>query len=125
LTRSGFRQSGPKRKHLTGKSLQKPGRVGQTAAMVKRIAPVILLLAACSQPHQPALPSVPPAAEDTCNAAQYAGLVGQDATALERVLLMGPVRVIRPGMAVTMDYSAARINFTIDATNHIAGITCG
>lgn len=105
--------------------MQKPGKTAQTGDMKNRFAPVILLLSACGQLPQPALPPVPPMAEDTCNATQHADLVGQDATALERVLLMGPVRVIRPGMAVTMDYSAERINFTIDDANRISGITCG
>ena len=93
--------------------------------MLIRIAPMFLLLTACAQVPQPAPPPVAPGAEDTCNAAQYDSLIGQDATALERVLLMGPVRVIRPGMAVTMDYSAARINFAVDTGNRITGITCG
>lgn len=105
--------------------MQNTGRAGQTGRMIYRIAPVILLLAACAQTPGPVLPPVTPIAEDTCNAAQYSDLIGQDATALERVLLMGPVRVIRPDMAVTMDYSAARINFAIDAGNRITGITCG
>ncbi len=103
----------------------KAGQAGQTVRMFKRIAPVILLLSACAQPPLPALPPVVPVAEDTCGSAQYANLIGQDATALERVLLMGPVRVIRPDMAVSMDYSAARINFAVDAGNRITGITCG
>jgi Peptidase inhibitor I78 family len=114
----------PSASFLTGKSLQKLRRAGQTMGMIKRIAPVILLLSACAQAPQ-LTPPAPPVGEDTCNAAQYGGLVGQDATALERVLLMGPVRVIRPGMAVTMDYSATRINFAIDDANRISAITCG
>lgn len=93
--------------------------------MITRFAPVILMLSACAQIPGPGLPPVAPIAEDTCNAAQYANLIGQDATALERVLLMGPVRVIRPGIGVTMDYSAARINFAIDESNQIARISCG
>lgn len=105
--------------------MQKPGQTGQTADMIKRIVPVFLLLAACGQTPQPAPAPDFPVGEDSCNAAQYSNLIGQDATVLERVLLMGPVRVIRPGMAVTMDYSAARINFGIDDSNRIARISCG
>ena len=105
--------------------MQITGRAVQTGGMIKRIAPVILLLSACAQIPGPVLPPVAPVTQDTCNAARYATLIGQDATALERVLLMGPVRVIRPDMAVTMDYSAARINFAVDAGNRITGITCG
>jgi hypothetical protein len=95
--------------------------------MIKQLAALVLLVA-CAQPFPPpvAPPAVsPPQTEDSCNAAQYSGLVGQDATALERELIMGPVRVIRPGMAVTMDFSPTRINFAIDEANRISGITCG
>lgn len=90
------------------------------------IAPLVFL-AACEMPQSPAAPSgpiVPPAAEDTCNAAQYTALIGQDATALERVLLLGQVRVIRPGDAVTMDFRPERINFNVAADNRITTITC-
>ena len=54
-----------------------------------------------------------------------AALIGQDATALERVLIMGKVRVLRPGQAMTMDYWPDRINFMIDGDNRIERITCG
>ena len=68
---------------------------------------------------------VPVETEDTCGATELAGLIGQDASALERVLLLQPVRVIQPGMAVTLDYGPDRINFEIDADNRIARIYCG
>lgn len=97
--------------------------LAQSGRMIKQLAPLVLL-AACAQPPLPQ-PAPPPQTEDSCNAAQYAGLVGQDATALERELIMGPVRVIRPGMAVTMDFSPTRINFAIDGANRISRITCG
>jgi hypothetical protein len=69
-------------------------------------------------------PPVPVAAQDTCNAAQYTSLIGQDATALERVMILGLVRVIRPGQAVTMDLRPERINFNVSANNRITSITC-
>ena len=34
-------------------------------------------------------------------------------------------RVIRPGQAVTMDYSAARVNVHVNERNAITGVTCG
>jgi hypothetical protein len=70
-------------------------------------------------------PAVPDAADDTCNAAPLGRLIGQDATTLERELILRQVRVIRPGMAVTMDYSAGRINFEVDDANRIVRIFCG
>lgn len=65
----------------------------------------------------------PVAAE--CGAAELLGLVGQPARVLETMRFAGPVRVIRPGMAVTMDYSAARLNIEVDEVERISRVTCG
>jgi len=73
----------------------------------------------------PAGPALPAPGADTCNAAARAALIGQPATALERIYILGPVRVIRPGDAVTMDFVERRINFDLDATNRIVRIFCG
>jgi len=67
---------------------------------------------------------IPPGGQDTCNAAPYANLIGQDATALERVLLLGQVRIIRPGQQVTKDFRPERINFNIGPEDRIVAITC-
>ena len=94
--------------------------------MIRFIAPaILLLLTACgTTAPAPSVPPLPPLAQDTCNAAQYSALIGQDATALERVLILSQVRVIRPGQAVTMDFRPERINFNVDATNRIVSISC-
>jgi len=86
----------------------------------------LIALMACDTPAPdlPARPTLPDAAADTCGAGGYGELIGQDATALERELIMRPVRVIRPGMAITMDFRQDRINFEIDAMNRIASIGC-
>ncbi|MCF2905849.1 hypothetical protein L0666_12695 [Octadecabacter sp. CECT 8868] len=92
------------------------------------IAPLILLSAcdvAGPRPTTPTGPPIPAPEQDTCNAAQHATLIGQDATALERVLLLAQVRVIRPGQAVTMDFRPNRINFNVGADERIKTITCG
>lgn len=84
--------------------------------MIKASLPCIFLLAACVPLPQGDLLPVwrpPVVVEDTCNAAQYGMLVGQDATALERVPLPNQVRVLPPGMAVAQDFSPARINFEL------------
>ncbi|EYD73044.1 I78 family peptidase inhibitor [Limimaricola hongkongensis] len=84
-----------------------------------------LLLAACaSAPHIPT-PTPAPADPGACGAAERQRLVGAPATALERELILGQVRVIRPGDAVTMDFSPTRINFEIDAMEQIARVYCG
>ena len=95
--------------------------------MIRWIAPLMLSVAACTPlPMFDPLPDpVPVEIEDTCGAAAHAGLIGQDASALERVHLRQRVRVIQPGMAVTMDYGPDRINFEIDTRNRIARIFCG
>ena len=87
---------------------------------MKRLIP-FLVLAACAAPEQP----LPPQLEDTCGAARFADLIGQEATALERELLLGPVRVIRPGDAVTMDCLPERVNFNIDDEGTIMMVDCG
>jgi hypothetical protein len=98
----------------------------QTGAMKPVVLLICLILAACSDAAVgPTRQPVPPSTEDTCGASPFAGLVGQDATALEKVLILRQVRVIRPGMAVTADYSAERINFEIGADNRIKRIFCG
>ena len=68
---------------------------------------LLLALSGCTV-AAPDQPPVPPITEDTCGAAQFADLIGQDATALERRLYLGQVRVIRPGDAVTMDFRPER-----------------
>ena len=88
-----------------------------------------LALSACAPLALPPQAGVEPGpampAADTCGAGPYAGLIGQPATALERVLILRQVRVIRPGDAVTMDFREDRINFLIDGSERIARITCG
>jgi hypothetical protein len=93
----------------------------------------LLLLAACAAPvpgpapvpAPPAGPALPPPDQDTCNANARSALIGQPATALERVYILGQVRIIRPGDAVTMDFSESRINFDLDSTDRIVRIFCG
>lgn len=93
------------------------------------VAALFLALAACTDVPAPRAtsmqPAVPQGAQDTCGAAPYGTLVGAEATALERVLILREIRVIRPGMPVTADYRANRINFEIDNAARIARIFCG
>ena len=85
-------------------------------------------LAACStQPPARIVPPdpIPVGPADTCGAAPYGYLIGQDATALEKVLILRQVRVIRPTDAISQDLRAERINFNIGADERIRTITCG
>ncbi len=79
----------------------------------------LLALAAC----QPAPPGTP-AGSASCGAESLQTLVGQSAGVLETMRFAGPVRIIRPGMAVTMDYRPDRLNIEIDAANTIARVWC-
>ncbi|SIT85857.1 Peptidase inhibitor I78 family protein [Yoonia rosea] len=81
----------------------------------------LTLIAGCTAAQAP----LPPQSEDTCGASEFAHLIGQQATALERTLLLGPVRVIRPGDAVTMDFRTDRVNFRIGEDETIQRIDCG
>ncbi len=94
--------------------------------MLRRVGPIglVAILSACTGGETPT-PLLPPTIEDTCNAARYGDLIGQDATALEKVLILGMVRVVRPGDMVTMDFQPERINFGIGIDNRITDISCG
>ena len=89
----------------------------------------LALLAACVQgggtPPNPGAPQPPQVVEDACGAAGLQGLVGQDESALAGMRFKGPMRLIRPGMAVTMDYSAERLNITLHDAGRIESVTCG
>lgn len=94
-------------------------RSGGKLHVMKWLTP-FALFAACA-----ATPPTPPVLDDTCGAADRAALVGRDATALEKVLILGMVRVIRPGDMVTQDYRPTRINFMVGADETITAVTCG
>ena len=112
---------------------------------------VPLLLSACATPAQDPSPVAseeadpgfapappPPALEDegikeeppVCNpdAGQWA--VGQlaDEALVEKVRIdtqSERVRVIKPGMMVTMDYRLDRVNIEVDADNRVTVVRCG
>lgn len=95
--------------------------------MIRTAAIAGLLLAGCvaTTPPAPVGPAVPPAAQDTCGASALGHLIGQPVTALERVYILRPMRIIRPGQAITMDFRQDRINFELDAADRLARIYCG
>ena len=87
---------------------------------------VLTVLAACT-PAAPTLivQRLPMGASDTCGASKYHTLLDQGATALERVLILGEVRIIRPSTIVTQDFRPTRLNFHIGPDDKIAQISCG
>lgn len=93
--------------------------------------PLALVLAGCVPveappvapgPGKPARPAPP---VGLCDAPQMQGLVGQDGAVLDSLSLPDPVRIIKPGMAVTMDYAPERMNIQIDRNGLIESVTCG
>ncbi|EKD59459.1 MAG: hypothetical protein ACD_54C01331G0005 [uncultured bacterium] len=87
-------------------------------------APLALLLAACVAPAPEPLPDpMPPIT--ACGAGELQGLIGRNAAVLQTMRFAGPLRVIRPGMAVTMDYSPDRLNIEVDAREIITSVSCG
>ncbi|MCF7751125.1 hypothetical protein KQ945_10240 [Bacillus subtilis subsp. subtilis] len=94
-----------------------------------------LPLAACSQPPKTTAPTSEPmaAGDDSaarCNADALNGLVGQ--TASEAVVKKAVqdsgarhARVLKPGMAMTMDFREDRLSLEVDAQNKIVRANCG
>ena len=84
--------------------------------MVRRSILVLAVLIAAPAAAQEA---------DTCGAAGFQGLVGQTGEIARMLVLEGPVRVIPPNSAVTMDFRPDRINFELDDEDRIAVVRCG
>lgn len=80
-----------------------------------------MALAACvTEGSGPATP-----VENACGATALQWMVGRPAAEAGRINHPGTVRVIQPGMAVTMDYRADRLNIEISEAGTIARVFCG
>ncbi|MFN3973277.1 MAG: I78 family peptidase inhibitor [Gemmobacter sp.] len=86
------------------------------------IAPALMLAAACTV--EP-IPEPMPPASPSCGAEGLQGLVGQRASVLQGMAFGSETRIIRPGMAVTMDYRENRLNIEIDTRERIVRVYCG
>ncbi|HQZ32355.1 MAG TPA: I78 family peptidase inhibitor [Arenimonas sp.] len=94
--------------------------------------PIALLalaaVTACASPPE----TTPPAAEEpamVCQADKGQWAIGQiaDEALVAKVkadTTSDRVRVIRPGMAVTMDYREDRVNLDVDADNRVTAVRC-
>lgn len=88
-----------------------------------------LPLVACMQPPVENMPGPGPGAGRQCNASGLE-IVGRAATPqLTRQAMRRSgsrtVRVIRPGMAVTMDYRTDRLNIEVNERNIVTVARCG
>ena len=64
-------------------------------------------------------------ATDQCGASGYADLIGQPSDIFASMTFPAPMRIIKYGMAVTMDYSPTRLNFDLDKSERIQRVWCG
>ncbi len=98
--------------------------------MTLKLIPVLgvaMTLAACGGGGSPATTApiaAKPAGIDACGASELQDMVGQSQDELARIKFAVPVRVITPGMAVTMDFQANRLNFYVGEDGKISSITC-
>ncbi|WP_374669983.1 I78 family peptidase inhibitor [Ramlibacter sp.] len=105
------------------------------ARLAARCASVLALgalttLAGCAAPPAQPEAAPPPPLAGTCEAqaAQFAmGMPYGEALAEEVRRKSGArtVRVLRPGMAVTMEYDPGRINLGVDAAMRVTRVNCG
>lgn len=70
-------------------------------------------------------PTLPMPPTGSCGADGLQTLVGSPVALLPASGPWGALRVIRPGQAVTMDYSENRLNVTVDEADIILTIACG
>jgi hypothetical protein len=90
-----------------------------------QIACLMVAMAGCTPLPDQELPPAMPPTENACGAADLQDLVGRNATVLETMRFGQTTRILRPGMAVTMDFSAERLNIEINDANIIEAVTCG
>ncbi|MFN4192146.1 MAG: I78 family peptidase inhibitor [Tabrizicola sp.] len=83
------------------------------------------LLAACVAGEPPVPTPLPPSGPDACGASGMQDLVGRSRSVLAAMTLPMGSRVIEPGMPITKDYSAQRLNLDLDARGRIVRVWCG
>ncbi|MPS70757.1 I78 family peptidase inhibitor [Novosphingobium aerophilum] len=94
------------------------------------LATALFALSACaSTGNDKVADATPPSMEPSCGAEQFASYVGQPASdeviaAITASRGDKPMRVIRPGSAVTMDYRPDRLNVQVGDDGKIKGFTC-
>ena len=85
-----------------------------------------LLLAGCNSPAPQNL--VDDLGDDmvaSCGAEDLQNLIGQPKAVLETMRFSQRIRVITPGMAVTMDFAPNRLNIHVSDAGIITALRCG
>ena len=97
--------------------------------MIRTCVPLVaaLVLSACVETPpagpKPGTGGIIP--QSTCGADLLQGLVGQPLAGLPPVQPGVTLRVIRPGDAITKDFSLQRLNAYLDNADTITQLTCG
>jgi hypothetical protein len=112
------------------------------AGMIRVALASLVLLAACAQPaqtyrdldqigrdYQNQQANAPANAEqataqDTCGVARFRHLVGTPASAIDQSTLPPRTRIITPGMMVTQDFSAQRLNIMTGVDGLVSSMGC-
>lgn len=61
---------------------------------------------------------------DTCGMAAYEQFIGRPVSEIDRATLPPRTRVITPEMAVTMDFSAERLNIMVGTDGRVGSLRC-
>jgi hypothetical protein len=91
---------------------------------MKRALVALVLLAPLAAGCVATTPPIDPG-PDACGASDFQYLVGKPAVLLDGMRFSQDVRVIQPGMAVTMDFKAERLNFWLNEVDQIERVVCG
>ncbi|MEM1235838.1 MAG: I78 family peptidase inhibitor [Pseudomonadota bacterium] len=94
---------------------------------MKYLAPLLAVatLCACAVTDSPSTSEADAAAGAACGADELQRLIGLGQEELLKEEILGPVRTIRPGDAVTADFMANRLNIVLDDTNTVTRVNCG
>jgi len=89
-----------------------------TAGLLQACAPTSITTTLPGEP-------VPVPVTNACGAAALQILLGQPVTVLPDRGQWTTLRVISPGQAITMDFSATRLNAEVDASGRMTRLFCG
>jgi Peptidase inhibitor I78 family len=86
----------------------------------------VLALSACVAAETPGVDKTPPdPVSDACGAAGLQSLVGKDKSVLAAMTFAAGTRFIEPGMPITRDYRADRLNIIFGKSGKIEEVSCG
>ena len=87
---------------------------------------VVMLLQACTMVMPEPVPQPDPTPSlASCHAEGLDGLIGAPVSLLPTGGAWSSLRIIRPGMMVTMDYAPTRLNVRVNRADIIVALNCG